>query len=119
MLKTFARYFSIGIINTGIHWLVFFSVYMILNDQAISNIFGFMTAVTFSFFANARWTFKSEITTIRYIAMVTFMGILSWFIGKQADTNQLPPLLTLVVFSGTNLVIGFLFSKFFVFRGHN
>lgn len=119
MLKTFTRYFSIGIINTAIHWIVFYSVYMILDVQSVSNIFGFMAAVTFSFFANARWTFKSEVTTIRYIAMVTFMGTLSWFIGKQADSNQLPPLLTLVFFSGTNLVVGFLFSKFFVFRGHN
>lgn len=116
MIKIFASYFTIGLINTAIHWIVFFSAYMIMKDQSISNVLGFVVAVTFSFFANARWTFKSEVSMLRYIALVGFMGTLSWLFGKQADAIQLPPLLTLVSFSATNLVVGFLISKFFVFR---
>jgi putative flippase GtrA len=116
MIKFFTKYVSIGVINTAIHWAVFGLVYWMYPDQSICNLAGFMVAVTFSFYANARWTFESHATPLRYFSMVGFMAVLSWSTGKLADAVSLPPIATLVLFSGISLVVGFFFTKFFVFR---
>ena len=116
MFKLFSKYVSIGFLNTALHWLIFAAVYHFTDMQSISNVAGFSVAVTFSFFANARWTFNSAATANRYIAFASFMGLISWIVGKLADLSQLPPLFTLVAFSGINMVLGFVYSKFYVFR---
>lgn len=117
MLKLFARYATIGVINTAIHWISF---YIILQTaavtQALANFGAFCIAVTFSFFANARWTFDSETTTTRYLMYVIFMGSMAAFVGWFADVCKLPMLLTLVVFSAVSLICGFIYSKYMVFR---
>ncbi|MFC0266587.1 GtrA family protein [Kushneria aurantia] len=116
MQNQFVRYALIGILNTTIHWLTFLLLFALLGSQSLANLAGYLTAATFSFFANARWTFKSEATTPRYIAFVAFMGVLSWGFGWAADAISLHPLLTLIGFSALSLVLGFLFSRFLVFR---
>ncbi|MGQ7111587.1 GtrA family protein, partial [Escherichia sp. TWPC-MK] len=78
MLKLFAKYTSIGVINTLIHWVVFaICIYVFHTGQALANFAGFVVAVSFSFFANAKFTFKSSTTTMRYMLYVGFMGSLS------------------------------------------
>jgi putative flippase GtrA len=113
------RYMLIGVVNTGIHWVVFALIYMSSGIQSISNMMGFLFAATVSFFLNAKWTFKAKITKIRYFKMILFMACLSWFVGFLADRIGFNPLVTLVLFSTTSLILGFLISKFFVFRGRN
>ncbi len=106
-----------GVVNTGIHWLVFAMVfYGVKQDQAISNFAAFCVAVTFSFFANARFTFRARTTTLRYMLYVGFMGILSAATGWLADYFGLPAIFTLICFSAISLVCGFFYSKFIVFR---
>lgn len=117
MLKLFARYTSIGVVNTLIHWVVFaICLYVFNTSQALGNLAGFVVAVSFSFFANARFTFKSSTTTMRYMLYVWFMGALSATVGWTADKSGLAPLITLIVFSAISLVCGFIYSKFIVFR---
>lgn len=117
MLKLFSKYAVIGVLNTIIHWVVFaVCVYALNTGQALANFGGFVVAVSFSFFANARFTFKSSTTTMRYMLYVGFMGTLSAAIGWEADKVGLPPLVTLVIFSAISLVCGFIYSKFIVFR---
>ncbi|WP_095145337.1 MULTISPECIES: GtrA family protein [unclassified Pseudomonas] len=122
MLRTpafrgFSRFASIGLLNTLIHWTVFFVLYGLLGlRQAPSNLAAFCLAVTFSFYANARYTFQRRATLPRYLLFVTFMGALSFGVGYGADHWRLPGLLTLMVFSAISLVCGFLFSRFLVFR---
>ncbi len=106
----------VGVANTLIHWAVFGVVYHFSGVQSTSNLIAFFVAVTFSFFANAKFTFKTQATRFRYIAYVAFLGLLSWIVGRVADASQLAPLLTLVVFSGISLVVGFVYSKLIVFR---
>lgn len=117
MLIIFRKYILVGLLNTLVHWVVFGLVYWAIMDQAISNLLGFICAVTLSFYINAKWTFNSKMTFGRYIVMVTFMGAVSWFAGKVADLNQSPPFVTLVMFSSLSLFLGFIFTKYFVFRG--
>ncbi|HCB3419558.1 TPA: GtrA family protein [Escherichia coli] len=117
MLKLFARYTSIGVINTLIHWVVFaICIYAFHTGQAIGNFAGFVVSVSFSFFANARFTFKSSTSTMRYMLYVGFMGSLSAAVGWAADKSGLAPIFTLILFSVISLVCGFLFSKFFIFK---
>ncbi|MGX7400602.1 GtrA family protein [Enterobacter sp. ESY66] len=117
MLKLFARYTSIGVINTLIHWVVFaMCIYALHTGQALANFAGFVVAVSFSFFANARFTFNASTTTMRYMLYVGFMGALSAAVGWAADIADLPPIVTLIAFSAISLVCGFFYSKFIVFR---
>lgn len=117
MLKLFARYTSIGVINTLIHWVVFtICIYAFHAGQALGNFSGFVAAVSFSFFANARFTFKSSATTMRYMLYLGFMGSLSAAVGWAADKSGLAPIFTLILFSAISLMCGFIYSKFIVFR---
>lgn len=117
MLKLFARYTSVGVINTIIHWLIFALFYYCLgSSQALSNLAAFALAVSFSFFVNARFTFKSGMSTIRYLLYVGLMGALSVFVGLGGDWLSTPPMLTVVAFSVISLVIGFLYAKFIIFN---
>lgn len=85
-------------------------------NQALANFAGFVVAVSFSFFANAKFTFKASTTTMRYLLYVGFMGTLSVVVGWAADRCALPPMVTLITFSAISLVCGFVYSKFIVFR---
>lgn len=117
MLNLFAKYTSIGIINTLIHWVVFaICIYGLNSDQALANLSGFVIAVSFSFYANAKFTFKSSTSTVRYILYVGFMGSLSLSIGWISDKSNIAPIITLISFSAISLVCGFVYSKFIVFR---
>ncbi|ECD4636702.1 GtrA family protein [Salmonella enterica subsp. enterica] len=117
MLKLFAKYTSIGIVNTAIHWGVFaLAVHYLGASQSVSNLVGFFVAVTFSFYVNARFTFKSDTTKFRYFIFVGFMGSLAFIIGKLADFFHVPGVFTLIFFSGISLVLGFLYSRFVVFK---
>ncbi|WP_174507970.1 GtrA family protein [Klebsiella oxytoca] len=116
MLQLFARYTSIGVINTLIHWAIFGLIHAFGAGQSLSNLIAFSVAVTFSFFANAKWTFKAQATTVRYTMYVVFMGAMAAFIGWIADKMHIPAVMTLIVFSAISLVCGFLYSRLCVFR---
>lgn len=115
-IALFSRFLSVGVINTAIHWLSFFGLIYLGNDQARSNLIAFFVAVTFSFFANSRFTFKSNFSFGRYVIFTAFMGALAFLFGAMADFLGLHSLITLALFSGTSLVISFLFSKHVVFK---
>ena len=117
MLKLFSKYFTVGIFNTAISWAVFaLCFYSMHTSQASANFISFCIAVTFSFFANARFTFKAKATTARYILYIGFMGALSIATGWAADVLHIHPVITMVGFSAISLICGFFYSKFIVFR---
>jgi len=116
MLKLFAKYLSVGVVNTLLHWLVFAAFFMRGATQTCSNLAAFCVAVTFSFFANARWTFNAKATTIRYIMFVVFMGIMASVVGWIGDKTNSKPIITLLTFSIISLVCGFIYTKFIIFR---
>lgn len=115
MIKLFVRYSLVGIVNTLIHWVVFSALYMNGYHQSLSNFTAFCVAVTFSFFANAKWTFNSEATTVKYILYVLFMGAMAAAVGWYADYLSLNPVITLVSFSFVSLLCGFIYSKLIIF----
>lgn len=113
----FAKYFSIGILNTALHWSIFGLCFWIFGfNQANSNFIAFLFAVTFSFFMNARFTFNKKPTSTRYILFTAFMACLSYLIGFISDSLNVFPLITLIAFSAMSLVLGFIYSKYIVFK---
>jgi len=117
MLKLFRRYVSIGVVNTVIHWLTFGLIVQLSSaNQATANFIAFCVAVTFSFFANAKWTFKAQATPSRYIIFFIFMGCMAAFTGYLSDAHKAPAVITLIVFSAISLLCGFIYSKLIVFR---
>jgi putative flippase GtrA len=116
MYKLFARYASVGVVNTAVHWAVFFSVHAAGVNQAFSNMSAFFVAVTFSFFANAKFTFNGKATTGRYLIYLGFMGAMAASVGQMSDSLGLPSIFTLITFSAVSLVMGFFYSKYIVFR---
>lgn len=119
MLKTeFKKYSLAGVANTGVHALCFFLLYSVAGTaQSTANAMAFVVAATLSFCLNSRYTFHSKVGFSKYLLFLSGMAVISWLIGFFADRLQLYPLLTIVVFSGVSWIAGFLFSKFFVFRG--
>ncbi|WP_415834631.1 GtrA family protein [Kerstersia similis] len=111
------RYAAVGVANTALHWALFF-LFFSLGDlpQAWSNFLAFLCAATFSFFINARFTFRAASTRRRYVMFVGFMAAMSYLFGYAGDVLQGPPVAVLALFSGFSLVLGFLFSRFVVFR---
>lgn len=113
----FIKYLFIGILNTSIHWISFGVCFLIMQlTQSTSNLIAFILAVTFSFFMNAKFTFNKQPTCLRYILFTVFMGILSFIIGKISDQFMINPIVTLIVFSSLSLCLGFIYSKFIVFK---
>lgn len=110
-------YLSIGFFNTVLHWLSFLTIHYWLDfNQASSNLLSFSIAVTFSFFMNARYTFKTQATWRRYLLFVSFMGLLSFTTGYFSEKMNFFPIITLVLFSMISLIIGFLCSSYIVFK---
>ncbi|WP_099350748.1 GtrA family protein [Erwinia amylovora] len=115
MIKLFLSYSLVGIVNTLIHWVIFSALYLNGCHQWVSNLSAFCVAVTFSFFANAKWTFNSEATTVRYTLYVLFMGTMAAAVGWYADYLSMNPIITLVAFSFVSLLCGFIYSKLIIF----
>lgn len=111
------KYASVGIINTLVHWAVFVFLYSwVLKSQALSNLIGFNVAVVVSFFLNSKWTFRKPGSLRRFVYFSSFMALMAFSVGFASDQMRIYPLLTLVFFSGVSFLVGFLYSRFFVFR---
>lgn len=114
----FLKYSIIGVINTLLH----ISVFLVLNfyfstNQAISNFFAFLIAVTFSYFINLKYNFKSKYNVKKHLYFVLLMGLISFAIGFISDQNQINPFATIIIFTLISLTLGFFLSKYFIFKG--
>lgn len=119
MLKLFTRYASVGVVNTLIHWVVFASMCMAGLQQSLSNFAAFCVAVTFSFLANAIYTFKKKATGGKYIFYIVIMGVLSYSTGYFSDHFSLSPIVTIIIFSPASVAVGFLYFNFVAFKEGN
>lgn len=115
--KGFSSYTVIGIANTLIHWQLFFVFRVAFEfNQALSNLFAFCLAASFSFYVNAVYTFAMPASLPRYALFMLCMGGLSLGVGALADRWRSPGIVTVAVFSLVSLVCGFLLSRCIVFR---
>ena len=118
--KGLSSYTVIGVANTLIHWQIFFLLSVAAGwRQAVSNLAAFCVAASFSFYMNALYTFDSKLSVGGYSLFMAAMGALSYGVGYLGDLWRLHGLLTVALFSALSLVLGFLFSKYVVFRERN
>lgn len=116
LIKKFGCYSLVGIFNTVIHWSVFYLAILFGLTQALANTFGFVMAVSASYLLNAKFTFKQSVHKKSYVWFLLVMGLTSTSIGFLGDWLDWPGLMTLVLFSTISLILGFLFSNYWVFR---
>jgi putative flippase GtrA len=115
--KGFSSYTVVGVANTLIHWQIFFLLSEAADfSQALSNLAAFCVAASFSFYMNALYTFDAKASVGGYLLFLGAMGTLSLAIGHAGDVWRFHGLLTVALFSVLSLVLGFLFSKYVVFR---
>lgn len=114
----FLRYALIGVANTAIHGAVMALLIRAIGTKlAVANTVAFLCAVTFSFLANATWTFSTAPTMAKYLLFTLFMGAMAYLTGMSGDKHKAHPIVVFVGFSFISLAIGFAFSKFIVFAG--
>lgn len=114
LIKQLLTYGLIGILNTLIHGIVFFSLTIVMN-QAGSNLLAFLVAVCFSFFMNATFTFKKKPTPSRFLKMTLIMAFFSYGFGFLGDFYKLDPFITIIIYFVLNPIIGFILTKYIVF----
>lgn len=116
MLRNISIYSLIGVLNTSVHWIVFYVLYLRGLEQSYSNLIAFLCAATLSFFMNSKFNFKSEISVSKYLLFLGGMGVISFITGFFSDEFSFNPLVTLVVFSTSSLILGYMYSKYLIFR---
>lgn len=115
--KEFSIYTVIGIASALLHGQLFFFLQAAFDvSQALGNFLAFCAAASFAFYCNALYTFAMPASVWRYVLFMLCMGGLSLLVGGLADRWQLPGIVTVLVFSLISLVVGFLLSKWLVFR---
>ena len=80
MFRQFACFSGIGVLNTAIHVaavVLMVEVYRI--HPVAANVAAFMLANIFSYWANARWSFRGSHDTARYLRFLTIslLGLLT------------------------------------------
>ncbi|WLH34589.1 polysaccharide synthesis protein GtrA [Pseudomonas sp. FP2196] len=116
-MKGFSATSVIGVADALIHWQIFFVLRTAVGfDQAASNFAAFCVAAAFSFYVNALYTFERETSVFVYLMFIGLMGAVSFGVGLIADARDLPGLATVASFSLLNLVLGYCFFRFVLFR---
>lgn len=115
-MVVFFKYLSIGFCNTLIHWSVFFLLFEFNFRQYFCNFIGFFFAVVFSYIANSEFTFNSNKSIRTFALFFFFMGFLNITIGFLADNLDLSPICTLIITTSLSIFLGYLFSRYFVFK---
>lgn len=115
-MKQFVVYCIIGIFNTIIHGVTFYISFSILDIQSISNLMGFIVAVSFSYLANATFNFKKEASVSSFLKMTFSLGLLAFLLGIMSDYCTISPIFTFLGTVVLSTVIGFILTKFYVFK---
>lgn len=116
MIREIKWYSLIGVFNTLLHSIVFMLLIAFGVTSAWANGIAFLVAATFSFFANAKLTFRQTPNWFRYILFIIIMGLLAIATGWLTDFFRLPEILAVVFFAFISWIIGFISAKKIVFR---
>ncbi|MFJ2481082.1 GtrA family protein [Pseudomonas sp. NPDC087598] len=116
-MKGFSATSVIGLADALIHWQLFFVLVTAAGlHQAPSNFAAFCVAAAFSFYVNALYTFERDTSVLLYVMFIGVMGAVSLGVGGMADAWRLPGLVTVTSFSLLNILLGWCFFRFVLFR---
>lgn len=117
MLKQFRSYSLIGVLNTVIHIAVFALLHANNVSATWANGVAFLSTATFSYWANAKWTFQQSFQSLpSYLIFVAWLGSLALFSGWLMDYLAWSSWLSIPFFMGMSVVLGFLGVKKMVFN---
>lgn len=115
ILREFKNYSLIGILNTLIHTFIFI-IASIYCPSSWANLLAFIFATTFSFFANAHFTFKKVASLKCYCFFVLLMSLMALLTGWLIDFLKFPKIFSVLLFIPLSWILGFLIVKKLVFR---
>lgn len=111
-----SKYGIIGIINTSFHASIFFCLTFKGVSQALSNCIAFSCAVCLSYILNTYFTFKQKPVFRKFFRMFGVMLGISYLCGILADITNIPSWITFVLYCLISYLVGFILSKYFVFK---
>jgi putative flippase GtrA len=123
MLKQFVKFALVGVLNTAIHYGVFYSLFEFAGlYYVLASGIGFGLAVTNSYFCNKFWTFKSRKADVRrefakfFIVNIVSLSINLACMAVLVELFAMYPPVAQLVTIGITLVINFLGNKFWTFK---
>lgn len=125
MLSQFIKFSMVGVMNTAIHYGVFYILFSFAGVyHLLASGIGFCAAVTHSYLLNKFWTFKRRGSCVRaefskfFIVSLLSLGVnLAGMLIFVELLTVHPPVAQLVTI-GITLLINFLGNKFWTFRIH-
>ena len=116
-MKGFSALMVIGLADALIHWQVFFVMCSAGGlSQAASNFAAFCVAAAFTLYVNMLYTFETGTSLLSYLLFICVMAGVSVGIGLIGDAHALHGLITVASFTVLNLLLGYCFFRFVLFR---
>ena len=131
-LIQFVKFGLVGIVNTGVDWLVFYLLIstILSGSETIAKALSFIVAMLNSYFFNTIWTFKGEYdkatggdksAVYGIFAKFALVSGIGWAINTLAfdyDRFHLDQskIISLIIASGAAIVWNFFANKFWTYR---
>lgn len=123
LLKQFIKFSLVGLLNTAIHYGVFYVTYTYMGIyHLLASTIGFCLAVTNSYIVNRFWTFKTrgskkrrefpKFITVNLLTLSINLGSMALLVERLAMDPRVAQLASI----GLTLSINFLGNKFWTFR---
>ncbi len=123
MFAQFIKFSLVGVLNTAIHYGIFYVTYTYMGlYHLLASTLGFCVAVTNSYLINKHWTFKTRGANVhREFAKFIIVNLitLSINLGSMAllvERFDVDPRIAQLASIGLTLSINFLGNKFWTFR---
>jgi putative flippase GtrA len=121
-LEQFIKFNIIGILNTGITYMIFSGIFYLTNSKAAALAGDYSFGILFSFFANRHFTFKSYgqnmisqfIKMLSTYVLIFFinLGILFLLNDRLSINTYISQIVALMII----MLLSFLNQRLFVFR---
>jgi putative flippase GtrA len=120
-------YIFFGVLTTLVGFSTYAAAYYLLpvSGTTLPNIFSWIVAVSFAYFTNRKWVFRSSAGGLRNIlkelfsfGSARFFSLLAetFFLWLLVDRLNMPNLTVKIALSVLVVVLNYLLSKFWVFR---
>lgn len=123
------RYLVIGVLTTLVSFGTYRFLYNVINIEVnISNVISILLAITFAYFANKIYVFKSQCASIKLLLVEFFAFYWARFISMCVEVlgvfilhNLLlfDAMLAKIVISIIIILLNYILSKFWVFKNSN
>ena len=118
----FYKYLLVGVINTIVGYGIIFLLMYIGVLPEVSNIIGYTVGISVSYLLNKTYTFKSKTHPKKEFPKFVFSLLIAYGLNFLTlilciRAFNINPYISQILSGGVYTVSGFLFSKYFAFRG--